>query len=542
MIIRMPQPWRHPQNGIWYYRARIPEGVSAIVSGQKLSVEVGGKLASVKLSGTVKVSLRTKNESEARSRHASVSNQIEKRWALARQQSPQGLTQREIITLAGIWYREILAENEAEPGEPEGWEAYREPIIEALNYFDLPEDGVPPRSDHNPGVGLKQLGKLFAVDDFLVRLNLSIDRQSRDKLLHEIALTALRASETLERRSLGDYGPDENASRFPAWPPSVIPVPDNKVSLIDLFEGWVRETRPSRSTIDQWRKYIETFAEFIGHQDAARVTKADVLKWKEHLLEIGNTAKTISGSKLAALGVIYGWGIENDRVSSDPTQGVKVRKGKKAGEKMGGFTLSEATTILNAAILSADPACHWVPLLCAQSGARVGEVCQLRAEDIGNENGIWFMDIRAEAGSVKNASSERRVPLHPFVIDTGFLGYVKATKAGPLFYDPGKKRRGTGRPPAKIVRQKVAKWVHSLGLKVGLEHRKAPNHAWRHTFRTQGREAGVSGDVLDAIEGHAPSSEGQRYGSTSLRAMLNAIEKIGLPGLTLTNSTKSKSA
>jgi hypothetical protein len=73
------------------------------------------------------------------------------------------------------------------------------------------------------------------------------------------------------------------------------------VALNDLFNRWVKESHPSHSTIDQWRRYVETLAEFIGHQDAAIVTKADVLKWKEHLLEIRNRPKTIKGSKLAAL-------------------------------------------------------------------------------------------------------------------------------------------------------------------------------------------------------------------------------------------------
>jgi integrase len=531
MIIRMPQPWRHPETGVWYYRARVPEDLAVLLSGQKLTVEVGGELSSVTLASVVKVSLRTKDESTARNRHASVSSQIEKRWALARQQSPQALTQREIISLAGFWYREMVSANEDEPGEPEGWDVIRDDIIEALNYFDQPEEGEPPRSAYSPLTGLRRLERLLDVDDFVLRQNLSIDRQSREKLLREIAMAVLRATDTLERRSRGDYGPDGNVSRFPDWTPRVNPAPADGVSFNELFESWKRESKPSRSTIDQWRKYIDTFSQFIGHQDARQVTKADVLKWKEHLLEIGNTAKTISGSKLAALGVLYKWGIENDKVSADPTRGVKVRRGRKAGEKMGGFTLSEAETILKAASASSDPAYHWVPLLCAQSGARVGEVCQLRVEDIRNEDGIWFMDIRADAGSLKNASSERRVPLHPVVLANGFLEFVRTKKSGPLFYDPNKKRRGTGRSQSKMIRQRVANWVHSLGMKIGLEHRKAPSHAWRHTFRTQGREAGVSSDILDAIEGHAPSSEGQRYGSTSLRAMLNAIEKIALPGL-----------
>ena len=36
-------------------------------------------------------------------------------------------------------------------------------------------------------------------------------------------------------------------------------------------------------------------------------------------------------------------------------------------------------------------------------------------------NGIWCMKILPEAGSLKTAGSERVVPLHPAVIEAGFL-------------------------------------------------------------------------------------------------------------------------
>src|SRR5580704_19515897 len=52
--------------------------------------------------------------------------------------------------------------------------------------------------------------------------------------------------------------------------------------------------------------------------------------------------------------------------------------------------------------------------------------------------GIWCLDIRldnrGEHGSLKNLGSERKVPLHPAVIEEGFLKYVaKLPKNGPLF-------------------------------------------------------------------------------------------------------------
>jgi integrase len=54
----------------------------------------------------------------------------------------------------------------------------------------------------------------------------------------------------------------------------------------------------------------------------------------------------------------------------------------------------------------------------------------------------------------------------------------------------------------------------------------APNHGWRHLFKTRGREAGIEDSVLDAICGHAPATTGNKYGRTTLRAMIKtAIDK-----------------
>jgi len=72
-------------------------------------------------------------------------------------------------------------------------------------------------------------------------------------------------------------------------------------------------------------------------------------------------------------------------------------------------------------------------LLGAYSGARLSEICQLRVQDIAEVNGIWCMKIVPEAGSVKTAGSERIVPLHPAVIEAGFLQYGSNLTSGPIF-------------------------------------------------------------------------------------------------------------
>ena len=301
--------------------------------------------------------------------------------------------------------------------------------------------------------------------------------------------------------------------------------------LGDLLEGWAKESNPAQSTIDLWRSHVAGFTSYVGNDDARSIQRGDVIKWKQHLIELGNTPKTINDSKLAALKTIFRWGMENEVVPHNPATGVTIRRTKKSGERMLGFELEEAAVILKAAVKQANPAYRWVPLLCAQSGARVSEICQLRREDIRCEDRIWFMHLRPEAGAMKTIGSERRVPLHPMVQDLGFIDFVKERGVGPLFFDPSKRRAGAKKPQPKIVAKNVARWVHSLDIKVGLHVRKAPNHAWRHFFRTSARDVGIEESVTDAILGHAAGSVGRGYGETRLSTAARAIARMPLPGL-----------
>lgn len=44
-----------------------------------------------------------------------------------------------------------------------------------------------------------------------------------------------------------------------------------------------------------------------------------------------------------------------------------------------------------------------------------------------------------------------------------------------------------------------------------------------------GREAGIDWCVLDAIQGHAPRTEGEGYGEVSIKVLADAMAK--LPGI-----------
>lgn len=534
MIISMSRPWRHPDTGIYYYRARVPADLSAKLSGTHLTVEVATVLTRAKVRSIVKISLRTKDSMEARLRHASVQSQLELRWASARGR-PNRLTTQEISGLAGVWYRNLVLTHQEDPGSVDGWEAFQDQLYDGLICFDESSDGSD-RQPFDPDKGYRELGRCFDLGEFLTQRGLSIDEGTRQRLVQSIAWALINGCETLIRRAGGDYGPDQFMPRYPEAPKfrnrqGTKHSKSSSSSLPALFDGWAQESAPQQSTLDLWRGHLERFIEFLGHDDAEQVVRADVVRWKQHLIELGNSTATINGSKLAALKAIFRWGLENELVSINPAQGITVRRSKRAGESMRGFSAAEARAIIAAASVSVDAACKWVPQLCAQSGARVGEVCQLRAEDIQEEDGIWFMEFRSDAGSLKNRWSERRVPLHSELLASGFLQFVSARARGPLFYDPERRRSSAKKPQAKIVAKKVARWVHTLGLAVGKEERKAPNHAWRHLFRTLCRDSGVADSIASAILGHRPASVGEGYGETKLKTMSEAIERLPIDRL-----------
>jgi hypothetical protein len=122
------------------------------------------------------------------------------------------------------------------------------------------------------------------------------------------------------------------------------------------------------------------------------------------------------------------------------------------------------------------------------------------------------------------------VPLHPHVLEEGFSEFAQRKGNGPLFFDPRKRKPGAKKPSPKIVAKNVARWVHTLGIEVGRRHRKDPNHAWRHLFRTLARDVGIEESVVSAIHGHAPANVGQSYGETWLVTSARAIARIPLPG------------
>lgn len=438
---------------------------------------------------------------------------IEERIAALRAvagQAPLTLSQRKARALAGEWYKALAAQHDENPGTVEGWEeAATEPVID-------PESG-------------EKLPFFVAQrDEFLADRGLKVDVASAAALLHEMEDLWPDLCRLMERRAQGDYGPDPLAETLPAFEAAPAKA-KAAVSITQLFEDYAASGASSPRTVAKWRPHVRSFVDYLGHDDATKVTVADVNGWVKALLAKPLAVKTVQDSYLPAIKIILSDAAAEGLIPSNPALGVKVRGPKPTQTRGKGLTDAEAETILRAAMQPQSAslpkvtalARRWVPWVCAYTGARVNEITQLRAMDIREEEGVWIIHITPEAGSVKTRKA-RKVPIHSHLIEQGFHKLGRAGDPTPLFYDPSLSRGGSKTATqATKMGERLAKWVRSLGIE-GVQ----PNHGWRHRFKTVARSVRMDPEARDAIQGHAPQTEGQAYGEWPLDALRTEVEKL----------------
>lgn len=153
--------------------------------------------------------------------------------------------------------------------------------------------------------------------------------------------------------------------------------------------------------------------------------------------------------------------------------------------------------------------------LVCYTGARVGEIIQLRRNDLDTIDDHPVIRITPEAVTVKDDEA-RYVPLHPHLIELAFPEFVGSCPDGPLFM-----WTGTGRPAWRTSRNKLTEFAREHVT----DPREQPGHAWRYTFKTLGLQAGIEGRILDDIRGHEKSTVGERYSLAIIPTMATAMER-----------------
>ncbi len=555
MLYRMVRPAKRKGSSNPVYPRRIPVDVrDAAIRLGRLDVPVGGSHVSVRITPrtqAIRLSLRTSDPREVKSRLAAVDAYLENVWQALRQEEPIALTHRQVVALSGEFYRAWADEG----GER------RMAIVYDPETKRWERDDTPPLPDEHTAeweAALRRWEKLGGEPDDLEpvlgpivdRLLLAkgmgkVDGPTRAMILHELWRALGDALDARKRNAEGDYRPDAKAERFPRWEApggsqgrSPVAV---GASLAGLVEDWWTEARAAGlaiSTYESYRNTMRRFVAFLGHDDPARVVPDDVIRFKDARIEEGVKPKTVKDNDLAGLRRVFGWAVTNRRLPSNPAQGVSIKVGRQQRLRPKGFTEAEASALLGYALgcrrtnqrqhPKTVAAKRWAPWLCAYTGARVGEILQLRKQDIRREGELWVLTITPEAGTVKTGEA-REIPLHPHLVELGFAEFATEAPEGHLFLnvEPGTDPHGAWRTAKNRVRE--------FAREVVTDGRVAPNHGWRHLFKTIGIEAGIQERVLDAICGHAPQTVGAAYGDVTLKAKADAIAtfprfKVGTEG------------
>jgi integrase len=464
--------------------------------------------------------------SVAKTKHAEWLALIERRiatLAVPAVTNAPALTMQQADALAEDWYGQFVAAREAEPGDAVGWaDALSNAEAVLAGDEDFPDD------------------ILADADRFLTDRGARLSPASMEKFHVALAREYRAAAATLIRRSEGDRGRDAHLDHLEPQrndgyaitangPVVVLPVSSRRpvgsaVSAAALLAAYAADRGVAPSTLRRWEPVMAAL-----DTQPWQKPQWDAQAWIDSLAGNGRGKSTVKRTWLAACRTVLRWAVKRKRIAVSPFADVEVSVPRKiiTRETGRGFTDAEISTILQAAAKTTvrderSASRRWMPWLMAYTGARAGEVAQLRAGDVDlTRKALTFTP---SAGTVKTGQA-RTVPIHEHLVEQGFLRFVKGVLAlkgqeGGLFYagrnDAGKILRSDG------VANKLSKWVRSLGI---TDPGISPNHAWRHTWRVRARRAKIEQGVRNAIEGHSSSSMDQHYDHVTVEDMAEALKQ-----------------
>jgi integrase len=453
----------------------------------------------------------------------------------ARNGDGRTLTRAQARALAGEWYHWFVDQHSSRPHSSEHWDYVRDEVQSVLREFaassERQHDDLNLVWDHNEDARAAvrpMLADWGETSRFLAARRLTLTSEARDLFLDNLYSDLAAALRRLDAIAAGDYSPDKYAERFPRFEGV-----DGGLSAWDLFEKWIAALKPAKSTVDRWRAVFMDLKVRFPERTASSITEEEASEWARGLVTPERSPRTVSDVWLVAARTVFAWGVTQKFIRRNPFTDVVVAVPKKPKLREGKwFTPEEAQTILKAALAirathtAADAARRWVPWLCAYSGARVGEITQLRGVDVIEREGIHALRLTPEAGTIKGRGT-RVVPLHEHLVAQGFLEFVKSKGKGPLFYNPSTPLQDEDptnprRPRAIKARERLAAWVRKLGI---TDPELQPNHAWRHTFKLLAERHGISERMHDQITDHAAKNVSRQYGKATLEDMAAALEK-----------------
>jgi len=374
---------------------------------------------------------------------------------------------------------------------------------------------------------------------------LGFDFDAKTPGVREALITCLRAFRAAHREvTLRDAGEVVETPVVPPLPSSAPTTSaDKPKTLRDVFDRWKQSGASPRSA-DTVQAMERALRQFEGQHPGVPLKgiKRDMGdSYRSWLLENCGTPKT-ARDRLTGIKSLLKYAFrELEWTERHTWEGIdikaettKKRRAITADEiaKLFGTPLHTSYALPSATMAGRDAA-YWVLLLGLFTGARLGELCQLRTVDVREVDNIPALVITddGEHQKVKTKAGRRTIPIHSALIRLGFLGYAEAMrKAG----------HDSLWPAMPIRKEKPSdyfgRWFREFREGLELQGEDQPTfHYFRHTVRPLIRRAGFDSRISDLITGHETrgSIGDVVYDGVLLEELIPAVEAIRYPALAL---------
>jgi integrase len=260
-------------------------------------------------------------------------------------------------------------------------------------------------------------------------------------------------------------------------------------------------------------------AQFVGHDDAKRVTPQQIVQFETSLRQAGKLHPNTISKYMAAFNAVFKVAKRKFLIDINPMADVKVPP--KVETDVIPHTPEQVRTIVREA-QKLRVELYLCAVVQAYTGVRISEIANRKTSEIRQEEGVWCLVIPTG----KTKSSKRIIPLHPAVLKV-LLPYLQSVieQQGDGLLFPELPRGSSGKPSVYATRE-LCRWIRK-DLEI-VDEKIEPNHSYRHYAKGQLLKANVDVKIRDMICGHG-ANVARKYEHGEIEQMAEAIGKLPDP-------------
>ena len=325
--------------------------------------------------------------------------------------------------------------------------------------------------------------------------------------------------------------------------------------LQQIIEEYAQENLALKKWTEKTRIDVESclviFKEIVGNKTVNSLERKDMVDFLEKLTKLPANMKkkqeykdktilqilNMKGTQpmstrtinkyISRVGALMLFCIRHGYIDRNPAERLSIVRKISADEERSAYSINDLTKLIStlAEVKKDAPERFWVPYIGMYSGARQNEICQLYVDDVVKIDEIWCFDINGDNDKrLKTLAGKRLIPVHPKLIELGFIDYVEAIKKN------GANRLWPNLPAGRDGYSYLfGKWYQRHNRQHITLDKKKCFHSFRHLVADTLKQAGVAEGIIAELIGHSTSQSitMSRYGKRFRpQVLLDALVKL----------------